>query len=73
MTNDDDPLEFTYEELHAACRDVGATARREAFAHGLTVMVARKDRLILVYPDGHEEDAGAVRPVLRNEIPGVRK
>jgi hypothetical protein len=59
------PLEFTYEELHTACRDVGEIARREAFAHGLPVMVERKDRLVLVYPDGHEEDAGPVRPVLR--------
>lgn len=68
MTNDDDPLEFTYEELRAACRRVGETARREAFAHGLPVMVARKDRLILIYPDGHEEDAGPVRPVLRHHV-----
>ena len=65
MTNDDDPLEFTYEELRAA--------RREAFAHGLPVMVARKDRLLLIYPDGREEDAGAVEHIYRNRIPGVRK
>lgn len=56
----DDPPEFTDEELNRALKDVGETARREAFAVGRPVMIARGKDLVLLYSDGREEIVGSV-------------
>lgn len=58
-----DPPEFTDEQLRAACQSVGEEARRAAFAVGRPVMILRNGRRILLFADGSEQDAGsAVMP-----------
>jgi len=53
-----DPPEFTDEQLRAALRSVGETARREAFAAGRSVMIVKGASLVLLHPDGTEEVVG---------------
>lgn len=46
--------------LERSLHQMGKRAREEAFAAGLTVLVMRAGRLIKLYPDGREEDVGAI-------------
>lgn len=57
----DDPPEFTDEELHRVLKQVGETARREAFAAGLPVAIFKNGMVILQYADGREEIADRVQ------------
>jgi hypothetical protein len=59
----DDPPEFTDEQLQAALRRVGEDARREAFGLGRPVMIVRDGRLVLLYENGAERDAGEPLPI----------
>jgi hypothetical protein len=65
--HEDDEPEFTEEQLRAALKDVGEEARREAFAAGLPIIIAKDGRLVLLYADGSEEDAG---PLKLDNVPG---
>lgn len=50
-----DPPEATEEEILAALRHVGETARREAFAAGHPIVFLRDGRIVRQYPDGSED------------------
>lgn len=60
QTQTGDPPEFTDEQLHEALRRVGDEARQAAFAAGLSVMVVKGGRLVLLKADGQEEVIGPV-------------
>ena len=57
---DDIPREFTDEQLERALKEVGNTARRNAFKVGRPVMILVGENLVLQYEDGREEIVGNI-------------
>ena len=56
--SDNDPAEFTEDQLRAALKSVGEEARREAFSAGRSVMIAKEGAPFFSHPDGTEERVG---------------
>lgn len=46
------------ERLKNVCKEVGETAKKEAFAKGLPVCFMREEKMIWLYPDGTEKEDG---------------
>lgn len=55
LSIDEDPREFTDDEMRAALQQMGDRARREAFAAGKPIVFLRGSHLVWLFPDGHEE------------------
>jgi hypothetical protein len=60
--NSSDDPEFTTEELRAALKRVGQTAREEAFAAGLPVYVLRGTTIVARHADGSETVVETLEP-----------